>query len=44
MYKFPSLLSKKNYFSTLRHFGTTTLPKNSNQARGLGEYAIEFMK
>lgn len=21
-----------------------TLPRNSNQARGLGEYAIEFMK
>lgn len=21
-----------------------TLPKNSNQARGLGEYAIEFLK
>lgn len=29
---------------TRKSFATVTLPKNSNQARGLGEYAIEFMK
>lgn len=27
-----------------RNFSTITLPRNSNQARGLGEYAIEFLK
>lgn len=27
-----------------RNFATATLPRNSNQARGLGEYAIEFLK
>jgi 2-methylcitrate dehydratase len=27
-----------------RNFALHTLPKNSNQAQGLAEYAIEFMK
>ena len=31
-------------FSTSRAFSVVTLPKNSNQARGLAEYAIDFMK
>lgn len=31
-------------FVSVRNFATTTLAKNTNQAQGLAEYAIEFMK
>ena len=30
--------------SFLRNFSTVTLAKNTNQARGLAEFAIDFMK
>ena len=52
MQKFSRLLKDRLYhtkdITTLtqltRPFATITLAKNTNQARGLGEYAIEFMK
>lgn len=47
MHKFPQHYLSRRCTTRLpsrKAFSTVTLPKNSNQARGLGEYAIEFMK
>ena len=38
------LLKQKQALTEMRNFSTVTLSKNTNQARGLAEYAIEFMR
>jgi len=43
MLKYPSRLRHFSR-SNARTFSTTTLSKDTNQARALAEYAIDFMK
>ena len=45
MNKLPSTFYLRHFKSSpLRAFSTVTLSRNQNQARALGEYALDFMK